>query len=178
MGCDIHAVIDYEDGRDQPWGFADGEFWFPRDYGLFAALAGVRTGDKKGPLHPPRGLPPRFSTAVVKCFFQHVVEEGENIWPWPKGIDVVSRSKAEEWMQEGLSFFVEGPAGLRGRFVSDPERHTPSWLNLPEIEAALTHAGLRLAEQSPQFRAAVAALKELSRQYGTSKVRLVFWFDG
>jgi hypothetical protein len=29
MGCDIHAVIDYEDSPGYVYAFADGELWLP-----------------------------------------------------------------------------------------------------------------------------------------------------
>jgi hypothetical protein len=34
MGCDIRAVIDYEDSPGYVYAFADGALWPPRDYNL------------------------------------------------------------------------------------------------------------------------------------------------
>jgi hypothetical protein len=51
-------------------------------------------------------------------------------------------------------------------------------LNFNELKEALTHAGLKIEEQSPEFRAAFAAMQVLSEAYSAEKVRLVFWFDG
>ena len=52
MGCDIHAIVEFEDRHGDTSSLALDEFWVPRNYPLFAALAGVR-GD--GP--PPKGRP-------------------------------------------------------------------------------------------------------------------------
>lgn len=66
----------------------------------------------------------------------------------------------------------------RFRIVPGSDIHTPSWLRLSELENALEHAGLKLAEQSPEFDAVIASMRILSQAYGDENVRLVFWFDG
>jgi hypothetical protein len=176
MGCDIHAVIDYEDECGSICPFVDGQFWIPRDYGLFAALAGVRAEPGEQPLYEPRGLPPRFSDAAQRLLFHVVVDEDDQIPNWLKDADSVSRAEAEKWVRQGDSFYHDSAAKPRG-LVSDPGRHTPSWLNVLEVEAALTHLGLKLEDRSAAFRAVVAAMHALSREYGLEKVRLVFCFD-
>lgn len=54
MGCDIHAIVEYRHARDtgEMHSLSWDEFWLPRHYGVFAALAGVRG---EGP--PPKGRP-------------------------------------------------------------------------------------------------------------------------
>jgi len=44
MGCDIHAYIEYEGGRDRPFeALFLGEAELPRNYRVFKALAGLRS---------------------------------------------------------------------------------------------------------------------------------------
>lgn len=54
MGCDIHAHIEYKKG-DHWYYFAPASL--PRNYALFAHMAGVRNYGEVQPVAPPRGLP-------------------------------------------------------------------------------------------------------------------------
>jgi hypothetical protein len=56
MGCDIHAVIEYRISGDM-WFVAGINVEIPRDYRLFAAMAGVRNYEEVIPVAAPRGLP-------------------------------------------------------------------------------------------------------------------------
>lgn len=58
-----------------------------------------------------------------------------------------------------------------------PDWHSASWLTAAEVRAALSHHGRPLEECGPEFRAAVAAMDELDRCFGSDASRLVFWFD-
>ena len=71
MGCDIHAVIyaDWYEEKNAVMGF-----WEPRDYALFAAMAGVRNYQEPPvePVAEPRGLPPYVkvkSDGMISTFF-------------------------------------------------------------------------------------------------------------
>jgi hypothetical protein len=75
------------------------------------------------------------------------------------------------------SFYVDR-CGRPRAYVSNPDWHSQSWLNYDEVLAALAYHQLEVTERSPEFRAMLAALAELTRHFGTDKVRLVFWFDG
>lgn len=85
MGCDIHVYIEiYEDKRwemstaalfkSQYYRAGDNKFGLaqfsiqpqvPRNYGLFATLAGVRNYDAVEPICSPRGLPDDVSRGVL-----------------------------------------------------------------------------------------------------------------
>lgn len=64
------------------------------------------------------------------------------------------------------------------KMLPGPDVHTPSWLRLSELQTALEDAGLKLADQSPEFSAVIESMRVLSEAYGNENVRLVFWFDG
>lgn len=60
MGCDIHPYIEVKPSSSSRW-LLYAEFWLPRDYMMFALLAGVRR-ESKGTegiyLYEAKGLPP------------------------------------------------------------------------------------------------------------------------
>lgn len=56
--------------------------------------------------------------------------------------------------------------------------HTPGWLTLSELDAALQHEGLAPDDLQVEYRAMLAALRVLASEYGPDKVRIVFCFDG
>lgn len=176
MGSDIHAVLECEDEREQPAAFADGELWIPRDDALFAALAGVGNSFAGPPAVAPRGLPETYSVTVGRLFFQPVVDAEDDYTTWLEGRAFAQRAEAEMWVRSGKSFYAPGLSGPK-ELVSNPDYHTPSWLRLAEIEAALAGHQLQLTERSPEFQSVLAAMRELARHYGPEHVRLVFWFD-
>jgi hypothetical protein len=171
MGCDIHAVIEFE-VSNRILEFTDGPIFIQRDYDLFSALAGVRSVDGFRPLHPPRGLPGNYGEAVGRLFFDLIVPDGEENHPWYPGVNCVNRSFAERCLAQGHSFYDRS-----GRCISNPDWHNPSWLTVTEISTALAHAGLSIVEREASFRAVIAAMTELARKHGPDGVRLVFWFD-
>ena len=169
MGCDIHAVIECQK-HGSNWDFA--EVSIARDYQLFAAIAFGDGGITDNLPYPPRGLPPDHSSRVSDLFFI----EADELKKIEAGID------GEEEFQPGEIAKAWGDWAvaqyLKHRILPGPDWHTPSWLRFNELEAALKHAGLKLEEQSPEFRAVIASMQVLSDAYGDDKVRLVFWFDG
>lgn len=169
MGCDIHAVIEYNK-HDSYWDF--GVVNIDRDYELFSAIAFGDGGITDDLPYPPRGLPPDHSMQVGDLFFMEsdeirklpgYLEESEQFQP---------KEIAEAWGPWALKEF------LAYGVLPNPDWHTPSWLDLKELKEALSRAGLKLEDQSPEFRSVIAAMQTLSESYGTDKVRLVFWFDG
>jgi hypothetical protein len=167
MGIDIHAHIEFvTPSGDVDW-FA--QVGIPRDHSLFAALAGVRYQADGTPLYPPRGLPNPCSDVVTREFYLAVSDRDDARLPTFRH---VSRSVAERWVAEGTSQYVFG-----GRMIVDRELHTPSWLTLEEIEAALRHAKVDVPGVSPWFAATMAAMREFDLRSGSCVSRLVFWFD-
>jgi hypothetical protein len=157
MGCDIHAVI--ENRIYGSWtSFAEVEI--ARDYKLFSAIAFGNGGITDDLPYPPRGLPSDHSNRVTRLFFVEA-----------DSVDDVQEI-ATAWGDWAVEQFV------MHKIVPQTDWHTPSWLNLGELEIALNHAGLKTDDQSPQFRAVIASMRILSETYGDENVRLVFWFDG
>ena len=153
-------------------------------------------------LHPPRGIPLVLSESVFRRYYVAVLRDGEAPGRVEDGgldvpVETASPADAERWLAEGLSHpgpaeqrwvhWETGPddklrkvlnARPRGRLlVSNPNWHTPSWLLLAEIRAALRHASLELSELSPDFQLIVSAMSQLEHAYGHARTRLVFWFD-
>lgn len=196
MGADIHLFIEYDvSGRPGWWRhvirgvqgpvpafsqeefiktFADGEFLIPRDYDVFSALAGVRRGEAEpGPLYEPRGFPATASSDVVCKHYRYVRDADEPLLmpDWE-----VSREEAEVYIAKGLSHYRDHARKPNG-FVSDPERHTPTWLLACEFRAALAHHGIQPYESSFELGIAQRILDELEAQCGSGRARAVFWFD-
>jgi hypothetical protein len=169
MGCDIHAVIEYNK-HGSYWDFAVVNI--DRDYRLFSAIAFGDGGITDELPYPPRGLPPDHSVQVSDLFFMEV-DEIRNLhgdsgrWEESK-LKEIAESWGDWALQEFSSFGI----------LPNPELHTPGWLNLNELKEALSHAGLRVEDQSPEFRSVIAAMQTLSDDYGAERVRLIFWFDG
>ena len=79
MGCDIHlfAEVSWPDG-----GFlalASGKFFIPRDYNLFAALAGVRAEPGFLPLILPRRIPRDASTEASTNYYFPVIHNEQAV---------------------------------------------------------------------------------------------------
>lgn len=167
MGCDIHAVIECQKYGSYS-SFA--EVNIARDYKLFSAIAFGDGGITDNLSYPPRGLPPDHSGEVMELFYV----EADALK------DIGAKIDSDEEREEIAKIW--GPWAVeqyeRFRIVPGSDIHTPSWLRLSELENALEHAGLKLAEQSPEFDAVIASMRILSQAYGDENVRLVFWFDG
>ena len=148
MGCDIHAVVEYQrdGGLASGWAYPDIE----RDYDLFRALAFAEIADGIPMRYPPRGFPADFSIESQQRFMR----EG-----------YIPASRAAMNVHEAEA-------------VLGSDLHTPSWLSLAELIEVLGDFGLTLDKQPPTFQAAVAAMQALANRYGTGNVRLVYCFDG
>lgn len=176
MGTDIHAFIEYESRPGGLREFSRDQLVLPPDYTLFHALGQWPESDAR-PLFPPRGLPDLISSAVAPAYYTSIYEDADaRVRPPPLGRYHLLRSEVESNPVYRRWDYRGGPAGPRQQ-VADPDWHTPSWLTYRAVLAALAHLGLSVADQSPAFRAAVAAMAELTCEAGPDGVRLVFWFD-
>jgi hypothetical protein len=169
MGCDIHAYIDYSTPNNAPdrcSGF--GRVDIDRNYKLFGVLAGVRGGAL--PFIPPRGMPEVYSWQVQQDYLMYIVPIDGLV----EG--VVSAAKAKEWVESGRSKYC-----LDGKFVTEPDFHTHSWLTTTEVaEVIKIYRSTTELEFTMQTRtvmnAILGAMKGLEKTKGYS-ARLVFWFD-
>ena len=79
MGCDIHAYI--EEKTYRTWDSFTGELNLDRDYRMFGALAGVRSGDE--PIIEPRGVPDDMSYQLKDDY-----KEGGGDWHTPSWLSL------------------------------------------------------------------------------------------
>jgi hypothetical protein len=175
MGCDIHAIVEYE-----KWGsyssLTRGQLNIPRDYDLFTVLALGPGGITDDLPYPPRGLPDGLSFDAREYYYMPASE--------------VEQFMAEHYTpeEEEEGFDPEEYAGYAGEasrqvfhesgLLPAPELYAHSWLNLPELKEVLAYGHLSKDRLSPEFCAVLAAMEELAERYGDEKVRLVFCFDG
>jgi hypothetical protein len=166
MGCDIHAVVEYNNYGSH-WS-AFGEIGIPRDYDLFSVIAFGDGGCADKLPYPPRGLPSDVSLMTHSLVFMDAQEYKQLMKG--HGIEVeIDIESMEEW--ERTEYLATGA-------VVGPDWHTASWLDFSELEEALKQGGIRAGKQSPEVKALICAMKVLAEAYGPEKVRLVFWFDG
>jgi hypothetical protein len=171
MGTDIHLFVEhFVEHPARPGGeyfsLSEGEFNLPRDYEVFAALAGVRTDER--PFISPRGFPEDASPDAHRGYYRRLSEEGQDFdgwWLTEKPAD------AQSYVDRSLS---HRKSWHNIELVSDPEAHHPTWLSRSEFLTALSRGGLDPEKLSPEYRVVVAALDLLADRDG----RVVFWFDG
>ncbi|WP_434045013.1 hypothetical protein [Sorangium cellulosum] len=158
---------------------SDGDFLLPRDYGLFAALAGVRAQPGFVPLRPPRGIPRDVSQHVADRYFVPVLEDerarawglGDHFTP-PHAAQLVA-SGASHWLPDGTTTPLT-PA-THG-YIAHPDWHSASWLAVHEIRLALEHAQFSLDAASDEFVLLFQYVSAVAGKKGPS-TRVVFWFD-
>jgi hypothetical protein len=189
MGTDIHAFVEVDYGGGEPFGagadircFNRGEFFIPNDYDLLDALGDGRSRSlspadvTRRALIPLRGLPSNASQAVLDRYFHPIPRPGERPDPltsfWPD-LPPVTREDAERWVAEGWSHFAPDPPAR----VSHPDGHSPSWLLLTEVSAALANFCLAAENLSPEFRVILRVLEEFEAVVSPGRSRLVFWYD-
>lgn len=130
MGCDIHAyieIVNKADSRGKPYVDCFGGIRIGRDYNLFTLMAGVR-GDQAQALFQPKGFPDPvidMSWQVRDDYCLYVVDEEKD-----EQENSCSRKQAEKWVKSGSSEWV----GEDKRLVTHPDWHTPSWLNIEELD--------------------------------------------
>lgn len=168
MGCDIHAYIEFQeyedkDGNPMYWNWS-GRVWFSRNYWLFELMAGVR-GDNK--LYEPRGIPEHLSWMVQDEYTLRPVPSSSSANEGECTIE-----NAHSWIANGLSEWVNEDH----RRITHPDWHTPSWLNVAEMEHVYGEYLKSRHPSEPRVEAIIAAMKALN-QNTPDKSRLVFWFD-
>jgi hypothetical protein len=166
MGTDIHLFVEH---RVRPGGeffsLSDGEFNLPRDYEVFAALAGVRTDEL--PSITPRGFPEDASSDAYQGYYHRVSDEGQYFDGW---WFIERPADAQSYVDRGLS---HKRSWGNVELVSDPDAHHATWLSRSELLTALSRDGIDAEKLSPEYRVVVAALDLLADRDG----RVVFWFD-
>ncbi|APR79279.1 Hypothetical protein A7982_04626 [Minicystis rosea] len=179
MGCDIHLFVEHGVDAGPFCALADGAFLLPRDYALFAALAGVRAAASFVPLHSPRGLPADVSQEVSARYFIPVWED-ERALAWevgehytPAQAAALVASGASHWLPEGVTTpFLQSTHG----YISHPDWHAASWLTARELRLALDHASYPLERASDEFQVLFHYVEAMASRKGPS-TRIVFWFD-
>ncbi len=166
MGTDIHLFVEHRVGPGAQYvSLSGGQINLPRDYAVFAALAGVRTEAR--PHFPPRGFPEDASADAHTRYYSRISEEGldhDGWWFLERPAD------ARRYVESGLS---HTKVWRDLELVSDPDAHHASWLLGGEVLAALERAGLAPDQLAPEYRVVVAALDLLADR----DARVVFWFD-
>lgn len=128
MGCDIHAYVDYDTSEKHTASFA--KIHIERNYWLFSLLAGVRIEPERlgtTLLVEPRGMPDRLSYVTESDNHLFVVEDKEDD---DAGEGCVERSRAEKWVESGLSKWTDE----KKNFVTNPDWHTHSYLHVEEVK--------------------------------------------
>jgi hypothetical protein len=173
MGCDIHAFVEVQATAGGPfWPLFHGQARLPRDYPLFAAIAGVRGSSP--PTIPPRGIPPDVSEEVFDHYYMGVIDDAD-VFSFYRGFEFLTLAEAAGEVLLPRDTKRSGIAARYG-YVPYPDWHTPSWLLLPEIEEVLRLAGLTPADLPPEYRLLLDTLASAERHL-QARSRLVFWFD-
>lgn len=179
MGCDIHmyAEVPFESGFTA---LSDGQFFIPRDYSLFSALAGVRSRSGFAPLFAPRGIPAGLSGEIAARYYSPIMT-AETAAEWRVG-DYTTPEEAEDFIASGNASRLPGDSDIvplmssTHGYVSHPDYHTPSWLRIEELFLALEHAVYSPADGSREF-AIFCEYMDIARRVFGADARIVFWFD-
>jgi len=168
VGTDIRAFIEYRSASDDLWR-THSEVFLEREYGLFAAMAGVRATEDTTTLFEPRGFPADASAFAQRAYYAHIVPD-------------------QEFVHNGLSRFVRASdvAGIinsGGHYrhqskglISHPDALYPSWLTISEIQDALRAIGIRNERLGIAWQLALRTMQAIETEFH-AEVRLVFWFE-
>jgi hypothetical protein len=168
MGCDIHAHLEIVE--QPPLHVA--RFEMPRNYGLFSLLAGVRYNphELRGyePAFAPRGFPSDISTTVFEACTYVIDDELAAL-----EVDgYCSREAAQRWINHGDATYCDS-SQVR---VTDPDRHSSSWLTCEELETIAMRYQQLAGERDAWIDAIIGAMHAFLAHQRTS--RLLFWFKG
>jgi hypothetical protein len=170
---------EFESGQAGFQALSDGEFLLPPDYGLFAALAGVRAGPGFLPFQAPRGIPRDVSQHVADRYFVPVLED-DRAGAWGIG-EHFTPTHAAQLVEAGASRWL--PAGTTvpllpatHGYIAHPDWHSASWLTSGELTLALNHARFQLAAASDELQLLCQYVCAVAAKKGPS-TRVVFWFD-
>lgn len=177
MGCDIHLFLEISVGAEYS-PLSSGEFYIPRDYALFAALAGVRAEPGFRPLIEGRGFPGDASVAAFTGYYRPVLSFDEAKRLRMQGFVTPEEVAAEHLKNvDRVASDARKDIPVPRGWVSDPDYHHAGWLLLQEIDQCVTHAELKESALTPEFQVARNALRTLEEAYENSVTRIVFWFD-
>lgn len=157
MGCDIHCYIEYKKPEWDSWSNFGGRINPGRNYHLFAKLAGVRNYDEITDFIQPRGIPEdaAYASATDNQLYVSDIEQDGNC----------TRDRAEMWVASGCSKYTDD----RKMFVTNPDWHSHSWLDVNEFGGAIEGTG------RVEYSVILEAMRAFEDMGYTS--RLVFWFD-
>ena len=178
MGCDIHAFIEYKHLLEDRWSAISGQLYLDRNYGLFSALAGVRSyGDAIDYLEP-RGIPDDISW-MTESKYTLLVVPGEET----NEEGCCTREEAERYLGYGSEIWEETREGSEYYRITGPDWHTPSWLNLGEFQTVYDRYLARYRDEYDERDAGkiplvegFLALMDKLEDMGFL-TRIVFWFD-
>lgn len=167
MGCDIHAyietVVTYKHSEDKTSTYRWAHPFILRDYVLFGALADVRVemGKRK-----PKGIPDieTLDYETKQEYGYEVDDEGADKYPpneWDGTHPYVTQAQADEWVSRAGSVLTPGHTETRNGsrevtfkpFVSNPDWHSASWLDLDELIQAQKDYTNWYAEDKVYFHA-------------------------
>ena len=179
MGCDIHLLIEYDEGGDSPFSqedlisqFGEGEIDISRNYFVFNALAGVRGDDLPDPIISPWGIPKIISHEAITSNYSYVIDEGEKIYD----DNYELRSHAEDYVKNGYSHYRDHLNKKNG-WVSNPDWHSASWLTYRELKAVLDVEYIEEKYFPKELEVVIGTLEVIERLYGPNRSRVIFWFD-
>lgn len=169
MGCDIHAYIEYNNGLR--WSAISDQLNLDRNYGLFSALAGVRKGSEKIKHFKLRGVPKDIGF-IVESDYTLLVVAGEDTHE--EGC--CTEYRAERYLESyGSVVWEEKKEDSKFYRITNPDWHSPSWLNLKELKIAyeryLKYDNLVI----PLIEGYIVLMNKLE-ELGF-QTRIVFWFD-
>lgn|GEM_PF-2887083 len=188
-GSDIHVCVDYfktpkgaarrreakSNGPIRGCPVIVDSFRIPRNYRLFAALAGVRNIEGHSIRFQPRGLPDDCDYTIRSKFYMEVFSRETPVEQYRGGYKWCYQDEAESLCDR---YGLEVETYDLIRLIRDPDLHTPGFLQLNEIDQALKHAEYDVSEASYEFRLIRDIMCSLDDQYGKQCSRLIFWFDG
>lgn len=143
MGCDIHAYLEYGEGR------FFGDVSLGRDYALFGMLTDGTVRSPNGPAcaPAPRGLPDDVSWDVSRAYYIRVEPDADGDLAPEDGERAVCYSNAIRYARYGAHFAerrrgkirrLHGTPGPSARvLVSNPDWHTASWLSSEEFDRVI-----------------------------------------
>lgn len=130
MGCDIHLYLENVEavtinGKDTGETHVNSiaRFRPGRSYAMFSLMAGARR-DEEFILFEPKGLPEKLGYEAESDNWLFIYAEADDYEGY------CTREQAEKWVKSGSSTWRDD----KQKYVSHPDWHTHSWLNLQEFE--------------------------------------------
>ena len=189
MGCDIHLKLERRRKGSAEWHsvrMTRYQCWGDRIYGMFARLANVRNNPEWGvvPL-PMRGWPEDAAYDTFRAYCCEVVsdedyEENEEMYDrWDD--DYINETKANEWVEDGLSVEMSHDFYKGRRFISDPDAHSVNWCTTEEMRRCVDECFFEEGKPKPyadfvEWCSLLGAMEGIERG-GYYECRAIYWFD-